>query len=230
MPRMPRKPRPTGDKATVARKRFYRSAERNLKLADQSSGATAARYRQLAKMDFENALNTYSPSTTQKFSKPITKLANEFGVSLEEERAKMKERSEKQQVNIRSRLIDIDSKESISKKALVSSFETDEERRETQARQVLNSPIGSRILGGFVDVWKDEASIVDEQGNLKVDQRKILPALFEHFGVDNLADLLEKVEEITGDKLYADEDSDSMYEAVKLTLQTHVAKSNNVVA
>lgn len=224
---MARKARPTGDKATVARKRFYRSAERNLKKAEQTTGATAARYRQLARQDFNKALDTYSAGTTQKFSKPITRLANEFGIDLEEERAKMRDRSKKQQEKIREKAIDLTGS---SKKALVSSIDDIEERRQQQAREILNSPIGSRILGGFVDIWRDKAMEEDEEGNVTVNQKKILPVLFDYFNVDNLADLLEKVEEIIGDKLYADEDSDMMYEAVKILLQTHIAKDNSALA
>ena len=54
--------RKRGDDATNARKRYYRSAIRNLKRADKLTGAAAERYRLLARRDFENALRTYDPS------------------------------------------------------------------------------------------------------------------------------------------------------------------------
>lgn len=224
---MARSRRKTGDDATNARKRYYRSAERYMKQADESTGATAARYRQLARIQLDNALNTYSKSTTQKFSKPIQKLANDLGVSLEEERKRIQLRGDEYAEKIRSAAIDL-KEGSRSAKALASSVTDVETKRQDEARAVLNSPIGSRILGGLVDVWQDEATIEDESGELTVDQSKILPALFDYFEVDNLADMLEKVEEIIGDKLYADEDSDAMYEAVKILLQTHVASDNSV--
>lgn len=224
---MARSRRKTGDDATNARKRYYRSAERYMKQADESTGATAARYRQLARTQLDNALNTYSKSTTQKFSKPIQKLANDLGVSLEEERKRIQSRGDEYAEKIRSAAIDL-KEGSRSAKALARSITDDETKRQDEARVVLNSPIGSRILGGLVDVWQDEATIEDESGELTVDQSKILPALFDYFEVDNLADMLEKVEEIIGDKLYADEDSDAMYEAVKILLQTHVASDNSV--
>ena len=224
---MARSRRKTGDDATNARKRYYRSAERYLKQAENATGATAARYRQLARNQLDNALNTYSKSTTQKFSKPIQKLANDLGVSLEEERKRIQSRGDEYAEKIRNAAINL-KEGSRSAKALASSITDDETKRQDEARVILNSPIGSRILGGLVDVWQDEATIEDESGELTVDQSKILPALFDYFEVDNLADMLEKVEEIIGDKLYADEDSDAMYEAVKILLQTHVASDNSV--
>lgn len=222
---MARQRRKTGDDATNARKRYYRSAERYLKQSEQATGATAARYRQLARKELDNALDTYDKKTTQKFSKPIQKLANDLGVSLEEERKKIKSRSDEYAQKVRKSAIDLEGK---SAKSLAGAKDDPETRRQAEAREILNSPIGSRILGGTVDIWRDEATEEDEEGNLTVDQTEILPALFDYFEVDNLADLLEKVEEIIGDKLYADEDSDAMYEAVKILLQTRIADDNTV--
>lgn len=224
---MPRARRKTGDDATNARKRYYRSAERYLKRAEQATGATAARYRQLARQDLDNALDTYSKTTTQKFSKPIQKLANDLGVSLDQERQRIKSRSDEYAEKIRESAIDLD-EGSASAKRLVSSMDDAETLRQDEARAILNSPIGHRILGGLVDVWEEQAAIEDETGQLTVDRSKILPVLFDHFNVDNLADMLEKIEEIIGDELYADEDDDMMYEAVKIKLQTHIANDNSV--
>jgi hypothetical protein len=116
-----------------------------------------------------------------------------------------------------------------SSSRLVSAIEDDEARRQAEARQILNSKVGSRIIGGLVDVWKPFAIVeeydpyMDETYSTGIDKSAILPALFDYFNVDNLADMLEKVEQIIGDKLYGDEDSDAMYEAVKIMLQKHVA-------
>ena len=222
---MARPRRKTGDDATNARKRYYRAAERYLKQAENATGATAARYRQLARKQFDDALNTYDKRTTQKFSKPMQKLANDLGVSLEEERRKIKSRSDEYAEKARKAAIDLEGK---SAKALQSARNDPEALRQAEAREILNSPIGSRILGGTVEVWKDKATVEDETGQLSVDQSKILPALFDYFEVDNLADMIEKVEQIIEDKLYADEDSDTMYEVMKLLLQTHIASDNSV--
>lgn len=232
---MARKARPTGDKATNARKRYYRQAERYLKQAQENTGATAARYEQLARVELDNALKTYSKNTTQRFSQPIQKLANQLGVSLEDERRRIKNRLDKSADEIRKAAIDLKGR---SAKSLAGRELSDEELRQEEARRLLNDDaIGSRILGGFVDVWRDKATVYEtaytEKGEpyekAKIDNSKILPALFEYFGVDNLADMLEKVEEIIGDTLYANPDSDAMYEAVKLVIQTHIETQNNAI-
>lgn len=212
-----------GDDSTNARKRFYRKSQSYLKKAEESSGATASKYRQLAKQNFEDALNTYEPTNKQKYSKPIRELAEVFGYDLEGHREKRIE-NEKFYKKVQERAIE----NSVS--ALKSIEDDPETRRQNEARALLNNDaIGSRILGGLVDVWKDEASVYDDEGNYQgIDNEEILPALFDYFEVDNLADMLEKVEEIIGDKLYADEDSDSMYEAVKILIQTKIVENESI--
>lgn len=215
---MARKFKEGGDNAYNARRRYYRSAERNLKKAEESSGANAARYRAIARQDLENALNTYDPSAPkQKISKPIRNLASKMGIDLEGQRTDFIAATPKQ----RRRAIDK------STQALESSLQDPNVRREREARALLNdSSIGRRIIGGFVDVWRDEATD-DDTG--MIDKSKILPALFDYFNVDNLADMLEKVEGILGDMLYADEDSDAMYEAVKIMIQIKTADNSVTV-
>lgn len=210
--------RKAGDDAYNARRRYQRSAERNLKKAEQSTGATAARYRQLARDDLDSAMQTYEQGTTQNFNKTITGLADRLGVDLQQQRRRVQAMKE----GTAQRLRDSAISEQRSASRLVSTIEDDEARRQAEARQILNSKVGSRIIGGLVDVWKDGATVEGDEG-LTVDNHKILPALFDYFNVDNLADMLEKVEQIIGDKLYGDEDSDAMYEAVKIMLQKHVA-------
>lgn len=210
--------RKAGDDAYNARRRYQRSAERNMKKAEQSSGATAARYRQLARDDLDKAMETYDQSTTQNFNKTITNLADQLGVDLQQQRRRIQSMKKETAEKLRESAIS-DEK---SRTRLVANIDDDEARRQAEARQIINSKIGSRIIGGLVDVWKDEATVSTDEG-LEVDNRKILPALFDYFNVDNLADMLEKVEQIIGDKLYGDEDSDAMYEAVKIMLQKHTA-------
>ena len=213
--------RKAGDDAYNARRRYQRSAERNLKKAEQSSGATAARYRQLARIDLDKAMETYEQSTTQNFNKTITNLASELGVDLQQQRRRIQSMREGSAKKLRDSAIS----EEKSRTRLVSNIEDDEARRQAEAREIINSKVGSRIIGGLVDVWKDDATVSTDEG-LEVDNRKILLALFDYFNVDNLADMLEKVEQIIGDKLYGDEDSDAMYEAVKIMLQKHVATNS----
>ena len=220
---MARAERPTGDKATNARKRYYRQAERYLKQADKSTGAVAGRYRELARQKLDDAISTYSKKTTQAFSKPIQRIADQLGVDLSEKRKQIKEMTDKTAEKRRESAID----EEVSKSSLATTDLTVEQLRESEARAILNSPIGKRIIGGTSDIWRKAATYKDSDGQYKVDKSKILPALFEHYEVDNLADLLEAIESEVGSTLYKDPDSDEMYETVKLTLQS--ANLNNAV-
>lgn len=206
-----------GDEAYNARRRYQRSAERNIKKAEQSSGATAARYRQLARDDLDKAMETYEQGTTQNFNKTITNLANQLGVDLQQQRRRMQSMRKGTYDKLRESAIS----EEKSRTRLIANIEDDEARRQAEARQIMNSKIGSRIFGGLVDVWNKPG--LEIQGEYGADEGKIYGALFDYFNVDNLADMLEKVEQIIGDKLYGDEDSDAMYEAVKVMLQKHTA-------
>ena len=225
------KARKLGDESTIARKRYYRASERYLKQAEKSSGTTAARYRQLAKQNFEDALSTYDPANTQKYSKPIQRLATEFGYDLEGER------SLPQDIDARESEIEKRRKKqerlvySESGNVLEGTMKNADARREIEAQSLFrSSEIGRRIIGGYSDVWRDEASYIDEEtGERKIDTKKIFKALFKYFGVDNLADLVEKVENDIGEILYKMGSPDEMYETVKLAINKRVL-ANEAIA
>lgn len=229
---MARGKRPTGDSAYNARRRYYRAAERYLKDAESSTGATAARYRELARQRLNDALKTYDKGTTQAYSKPIQKIANDLGIDLGEERRKTQSRSNETALEIRRAAIDLEAG-SKSFRALESTRQNigTQQLREDEARAVLNSPIGQRIIGGTVEIWEDAARVEAENGKgFKIDKTRILPSLFEYFNVDNIADLLSRIEEIAGDLLYSDAGDSAIYEAVKLTIQNKIASDNSVTA
>lgn len=217
---MARAKRPTGDLANTARKRYYRDAERYLRQAENTTGATAARYRSMAQKRLNEALNTYTKSTTQNFAKPIQNIANKLGVDLNVARDKIRSRSAKQEKQIRSRAID----ETQSLYALRSSQDS-ETLRQNEARALFNSPIGSRIIGGTVDIWQDKATVTLPDGSTKIDKSKIIPALFDYFEVDNLADLIDAIENMSGEDLYRSPDDEAFYESVKITIQTAIAEN-----
>lgn len=210
-----------GDASYNARRRYTRAAERNLKKAEQSSGATAARYRNLARQDLDKALATYEQGTTQGFSKPMQKIAGELGVDLEQSRrslqAMKKESAAKRQEAAISR----------SETRLAGAMEDAEALRQAEAQAVFSSEIGHRILGGLVDVWKPKA-VYTKEGVTKVDKEKMFQALFDYFKVDNLADMLAIIEKNMGEGLYEEGDSDTLYETVKLTIQNKVADNTLV--
>ena len=222
--------RRAGDTAYDARRQYYRSAERYLDKAQKSTGATATRYRQLAKQDFENALGTYEPGNQQPLSKPMQRLADEFGVDVSQRRAKtLTEQERSNAMDRRERLV------ARSDEKLEKNLKSDQTRRERESRALLNNDeIGSRILGGTVDIWKDKASvkITGETGAVsnKVDNTKILPALYDYFKVDNLPDLIGKIEDIAGSALYSTADDYNIYEDVKITIQKHVKANNKLTA
>ena len=212
--------RRAGDDATNARKRYYRAAERYLKQAQQSIGATASRYRALAEIRLKDAISTYTKETTQRFAKPIQRIANALGVNLSEERETIQQRTKAQEKQIRERAID----QSIE--ASVKGTKDSESLRQREARAILNSPIGSRVIGATVEIWEDQAKIVTDDGT-KIDNKKILPALYDYFKVDNLADLLDTIEDIAQDSLYANPDNEAFYESAKVTIQTYIKNAQN---
>lgn len=203
-----------------ARRRYYRAAERELKKAESTTGAASSRFRQIARQYFNEALSTYDPKVTQAFSKPIQRLATTFGVDLGEYRKMAASRSAEETASMRAKAI------SRSFGSLESSMNDVDIRRENEARMLLSDDrIGSRIMGGFVDVWKEEATFYDEaSGTLKVDNRKIMSKMMDYFEVDNYADLLDKIEDITGERLYSNPENDNDYESVKILIQTHIAE------
>ena len=219
MARAPRK----GDSSTNARKRYYRASERYLKKAEQSSGATAKKYRQLARQNFDDALATYEPSNRQKYSKPIQRLASEFGVDLERRRELPKDKSARQrEITVRENR----QRRVIAESEGVREFDMQDEdvRREREAQTLFrSSEIGRRIIGGYVDVWRDYATVTDpETGERRIDTKRIFKALFAYFNVDNLPDLIEAVENDIGETLYEMGNDDEIYEVVKLTIQNMV--------
>lgn len=225
------RPEKTGDKYNNARKRFIRSAQRNLKKAEQSSGITADKYRTIAATDLQKALDTYDQGTTQNYRKEIKQLASALDVDLEQSRKRLKDMKS----NTASRLRNLAEKQSTER--LVENLDDTETLRQAEAKAVFSSDVGSRIIGGLVDIWKDKASRVvtkfDKEGKpykkTEVDKKKMFDAIFDYLGVDNLADALQKMEQAIGDRLYGDGETDTIYETVKLVIQSKVA-DNTLVA
>lgn len=212
------RPKTQADSTYNARRRYYRAAERNLKKAESESGATAARYRQLAQQNLENALATYGENVNQaNISKPIQRISeslnfdiSQFQFSKSEER---KSKVVKRSTNFLER-----------------ELEDPEIRREREARELLNNErIGRRIIGGLVDIWRPLATTVDKYGFEKVDKSAILPAIKMYFGTDSLADIVDRLEEVVGSDLYSLEGNvDDIYEYVKVVIQSHVIDNSLV--
>ena len=214
----PRTRNKTSDDVYNARRRFARAAERNLQKSKETSGATSERYRQLARQNLESAINLYdSSSLNKKSAQRIRQAAGELGIDLESAKANTG----------RSNKLDAMSRSFNTLEGTLSDVSF---RREQEARALLNDDrIGSRILGGLVDVWREAATVEDDTGMAHIDNSKIMPVLFDYFGVDNLADMLDKLEASIGSELYDMRgDADNIYEHVKVQIQNKVLENTLV--
>lgn len=207
----------SGDTAYNARRREYRAAQRYLKKAEQSSGATAARNKALAKTHLQNALDTYDPSQNQKISAPITNLAAQLGVDIQESRA--------QYINATAK--ERESAIQGSTSALEGSLKDPYQRKVAETEALMqNKTIGRRIMGGLVDIWRD----VVKKGKSAIENRKAATkAIFDYFEVDNWYEVIEKLMQAAGSELFDTSADEEIYDVVRITLQTKI-NNNTLVA
>lgn len=197
-----------GDAQYNARRREYRAAQRYLKKAEQTTGAASAKNRALAKTHFERALETYDPAQKQNFSSSIINLAAEFGIDIQGQRSEF-----------------ITSNEARRKKAIERSVSAlkkmPAEQREQEARDLIgNKEIGRRILGGLVDIWRDSV----KKGNSAAENRQAIEkAIFEYFGTNSWADVLERLEQRMGNEMFSIASDLEIYDVVRIGLQKHIA-------
>lgn len=201
--------RKTGDESYNARRREYRAAQRYMKKALATSGATSEKNRALAYVHLQNAIATYDPTQSQKISAPIANIAAQFGITIPDIRQQYRETTEKQR-----------------KKAIAGSIESlakisDETRREQEAKILMANPsISKRILGGLVDIWGDKVkSGVTAQENRKAIEK----AVFSYFKSDSWADVLDAIEGNIGNLIYSAGTDQEIYDTVKLALQLAIA-------
>ena len=207
----------SGDTAYNARRREYRAAQRYLKKAEQSSGATAARNKAIAKTHLQNALDTYDPSQNQKISAPITNLAAQLGVDIQGSRAQyINATSKERQAAIQG-----------STSALESSLKDPYQRKVAETEALMqNKTIGRRIMGGLVDIWRD----VVKKGKSAIENRKAATkAIFDYFKVDNWYEVIDKLMQAAGSELFDMSADEEIYDVVRITLQTKV-NNNTLVA
>lgn len=221
------RPRKAGDDTYNARRRERRAAERYLKKADKSAGATRDKYRQLAKQHFERALDTYDPSTKQDFSKPMKRLAAELGADINKRRSEFvtggkreQERQQSQYEKRRKRAIDL------SMQATESSMRDSETRSELEARLIMSSEVGKRIMAGLVDVWSD---VVSKDKTAEENRAAAQEAIFEYFSTDKWADVIAAIENTVGEVLYKISGQDDFYDTVKTIIQDKVMDNSLIV-
>lgn len=193
-----------GDSAYNARRRYTRKAERYMKQADASYGASRERYIELAKREAEKALSTYEKEPSfQKLSKGLQRVA------LETDAQFSKPANDARRQELISR----------SKRSLESNVEN---RREYEGRAIMSSSVGSRIIAALEPLWRDYASINPETGKTEIDWSAASKAIFEHMSqqtgkpVNDWLGVIEAFEQNPeiGADLYKDPKNDIRYDAV----------------
>lgn len=192
------------DEVYNARRRYTRKAERYMKQADSSYGASRERYIELAKREAEKALSTYDKEPSfQKLSKGLQRVA------LETDAQFSKPANDAQRQKLISR----------SKRALESNIQ---DRREYEGRAIMSSSVGSRIIAASEPVWRDYASVNPETGKTEIDWSAASKAIFEHMSEQTgkpvndwlgVIEVFEQNPEIGAD-LYKDPKNDIRYDAV----------------
>lgn len=196
---MARARRKTGDDATVARKRFTREANRYLRQAERAtSPAQANRYRELARKSAEDALSTYEKQVPfSKMRKDLQEVALRTG-------AEFSTVDDAKRGKIRQRMIT----DKISSRALRKERDTSQ-RRDYEARSLLNTHVGNRIFGSLAEIWQDA---IDSSGNLDRDEMERL--IFEFLGVSDWMSAIERFEEVFGEELYAEPENTFRYDNI----------------
>ena len=199
------------DASYNARRRFIRTADRYLNKARDAVGAEAARYRELARDAITKAASLYERKADIARSKKFTAAAKELGVDVKEfMRGKDETKREQQRIE---NLME-ESKTLVQEKRLTREQRV-EFRREQEARAILNSPIGSRIYAGLVDIWAQPTMRGGEIVNRKSTE-DINQAIMDYYGVDSMMDVIDMLEKQID--LYADPESLERYDAVSLTI------------
>lgn len=192
------------DEVYNARRRYVRKAERYMKQADSSYGASRERYIELAKREAEKALSTYDKEPSfQKLSKGLQRVA------LETDAQFARPANDAQRQKLISR----------SKRALESNIQ---DRREYEGRAIMSSSVGSRIIASLEPIWRDYASINPETGKTEIDWSAASKAIFEHMSqqtgkpVNDWLGVIEAFEQNPeiGADLYKDPKNDIRYDAV----------------
>lgn len=194
-----------GDSAYNARRRYTRKAERYMKQANASYGASRERYIELAKREAEKALSTYDKEPSfQKLSKGLQRVA------LETDAQFSKPANDARRQEIISR----------SKRSLESSVE---DRREYEGRAIMSSSVGSRIIASLEPIWRQYAEYNPKTKKYGVkDWDKVAPKIFEYMSevtgreITDWMGVIEAFEQNPeiGADLYKDPKNDIRYDAV----------------
>lgn len=212
---MARNTKRESDKLYNARRRFTRAAKRYMNKAKDSVGATAQRYRDMARNAIEKAAELYDRKANIQRAKGFTELANELGVNINEfltNEPTQRERQRRETLKKESEQVT-----STLPRTNMSKEEIRQYRREQEARAILNSPYGSRIYAGLVDIWaKPEFDTVTGEMVNHRSAADIDKLITEYYGVDSMMDVIEILEKQVD--LYGDPESIERYDTISLTI------------
>ena len=176
---MARKKRQSDEQYNI-RRRLTRAAARAIKKAEQATGAERERLEWQAEQHLKRAASAYAEG--KPVGKKVSDLSKRLGREIE-----------------RPSRIDIEQIKAQSEKA---KFRTGKSaQREQSACEVLNSNIGSRIIGAFESEWRDDKS-------------NMLDIIMERTGASDLMAVIEIIEERVGESLYQDPGETARYDEV----------------
>lgn len=208
---MPRKKK-QGDIAYNARRREYRAAQRYLKKAEKTTGATSAYNKALAREHLIRSLETYDPKNKQALSSSIVNLGAQLGIDVRSSEFRVMD--EKKRIQAVKR----------SESALEGRMTDEQTRKEEESRVLMsNKEIGHRIMGGLVEIWKP---YIKKGASAAENRAAAEKAIFDYFGASSWVDILDKLKQSMGDELYSIASDLEMYDVVKIGLQIRVATNS----
>lgn len=176
---MARKKRQSDEQYNI-RRRLTRAAARAIKKAEQATGAERERLEWQAEQHLKRAASTYAEG--KPVGKKVSDLSKRLGREIE-----------------RPSRIDIDQ---IGEHAEKAKYRFGKKaKREQSAREIMNSNIGSRIIGAFESEWRDDKS-------------NMLDIIMERTGASDLMAVIEIIEERVGESLYQDPGETARYDEV----------------
>lgn len=194
-----------GDETYNARRRYTRKAERYMKQANTSYGASRDRYIELAKREAEKALSTYEKEPRfQDLSKGLQRVA------LETDAQFSKPANDAQRQKLISR----------SKRSLEGNIK---DRRECEGRAIMSSSVGSRIIASLEPIWRQYAEYNPKTKKYGIKNwDEVAPKIFEYMSevtgkeINDWMGVVEAFEQNPeiGADLYKDPKNDIRYDAV----------------
>lgn len=173
------------DSAYNVRRRLTRAAERKINEAMNATGARRERLQWQAEQELRKAASTYGRNAQGEL-----KLGK-----------KVKDLFERLQRDFKEMPSNYTSEQARAAAEKAKYRRGTEAQREQSAREIFNSNIGSRIVGAFESVWRE-------------DKDNMLEIIKEKVGARDLMEVVEIVEEKVGEALYLEPGEKPRYDEV----------------